>query len=122
MKLFVSLNGMAGNSVGVEDCEIHVHDTSLPSTSSQDNGECSLDISSTIQRATRLVVQIYHELFSLPKNDFVEALHDLGSIYELRYVRDTIFVAVRSRHDLSKVSHLINRTNSNNLRSRVTVC
>ena len=122
MKLFVSLNGMAGNSVGVEDCEVHVHDTSLPSTSSQDNGECSLDISSTIQRATRLMVQIYNELFSLSKNDFIEALHDLGSIYELRYVRDTIFVAVRRRHDLSKVSHLINRTNSDNLRSWVTVC
>ena len=37
LKLFVSLKAMAGNSVGVEDCEIHVHASSLPSTSSQDN-------------------------------------------------------------------------------------
>ena len=75
---------MAGNSVGVQDCEIHVHNSSLPSTLSQDNVESSLDILSTIQRATRPVVQIYHELFSLSKNDFIEALHDLGSIQELR--------------------------------------
>ena len=78
---------MAGNSVGVEDCEIHVHDSSLPSTSSQDNVENSLDVLSTIQRATRPVVKIYHELFTLSKNDFIEALHDLGSIHELRHVR-----------------------------------
>ena len=58
LKLFVSLNATAGNSVGVEDCEIHVHDSSLPSSSSQDNVESSLDILSTIQRATRLMVQI----------------------------------------------------------------
>ena len=56
LKLFVSLKAMVGNSVGVEDCEIHVHDSSLPSTSHQDNVESSLDILSTIQRATRLVV------------------------------------------------------------------
>ena len=37
LKLFVSLNAMAGDSVGVEDCEIDVHDTSLPSTSSQNS-------------------------------------------------------------------------------------
>ena len=69
LKLFVSLNTMAGNSVGVEDCKIHVHDSSLQSTSSQINIESSLDILSTIQRATRTVVQIYYELFSLFKND-----------------------------------------------------
>ena len=51
---------MMRNSLGVKDSEIHVHDTSLPSTLSQDNVECSLDILSTIQIATRLVVQIYH--------------------------------------------------------------
>ena len=44
LKLSVSLNAMAGNSVGVEDCEIHVHDSSLPSTSSQENVESSRDI------------------------------------------------------------------------------
>ena len=116
LKLFVSLNAIVGNSVDVEDCEIHVHDTSLPSTSSQDNIECSLNILSTIQRATRLVVQIYHELFSFSKNDFIEASHDLGSIHELRYVRDMIFATIRRQHNLSKAGHLINRTDSDNLK------
>ena len=58
LKYFVSLNEMMENSLGVKDCEIHVIDTSLPSTLSQNNVECSLDILSTIQIATRLVVQI----------------------------------------------------------------
>ena len=119
LRLFVSLNAMAGNSVGVEDCEIHVHDTSLPSTSSQDTVECSLDIISTIQRTTRLVVQIYHELFSLSENDFIDALHDLGNIHELRYVRDMIFGTVRRRHNLSKAGHLINRTDSDSLKEKL---
>ena len=60
LKLIVSSNAMAGNSVGVEDCEIHVLVSSLPSTTSQDNVENSLDKLSIIQRTTRLVVQIYH--------------------------------------------------------------
>ena len=90
LKLFVSLNVMAGNAVGVEDCEIHVHDSSLPSTSSQDNVESNLNILSTIQGATKLMVQVYHELFTLSKNDFIKALHNLGSIHELKYVRDMI--------------------------------
>ena len=84
----VSLNTMAGNSVGVVDCEIHVHDSSLPS---QNNVESNQNILSTIKGATKLMVQIYHELFTLSKNDFIKALHDLGSIHELRYVRDMIF-------------------------------
>ena len=92
----VSLNAMAGNSVGIEDCEIHVHHSSLPSTSSQDNVESSLNILSTIQGATKLMVQIYHELFTLSKNDFIKALHDLGSIHELRYVRDMIFATIKT--------------------------
>ena len=50
LKLLVSLTAMAGNSVGVEDCEIHVHDTSLLSTPSQDKVECScMDILSAIK-------------------------------------------------------------------------
>ena len=119
LKLFASLNAMAGNSVGVEDCEIHVHDSSLPCTSSQDNVGSSLDIVSTIQRATRLVVQIYHKLFSLSKNNFIEALHDCGSIQELRCVRDLIFATVRRRRNLSKAGHLINRTNNDNLKEKL---
>ena len=119
LKLFVSLNAMAGNSVGVEDCKIHVHDSSLPSTSSQDNVESNLNILSTIQGATKLMVQIYHELFTLSKNDFIKALHDLGSIHELRYVRDMIFATIRRRHDLSKAYHLINRSNSDNLKEKL---
>ena len=91
----------------------------MPSTSSQDNVECSLDILSTIQRATRLVVQIYHELLSLSENDFIEALHDLGSIHMLRYVRDMIFATVRRRHNLSRADHLINRTNSDTLKEKL---
>ena len=58
------------------------------------------------------MVQIYHELFTLSKNDFIKALHDLGSIHELRYVRDMIFATVRRRHNLSNAGHLINRSNS----------
>ena len=65
------------------------------------------------------MVQIYHELFSLSKNDFIEALHDLGSMYELRYVCDMIFATVRRRHNLSKGGHLINRTNSDNLKEKL---
>ena len=96
LKLFVSLNAMAGTSVGVGDCEIHVHDSSLPSTSSQDKVESSLGILSTIQRATRLVIQLYHELFTLSTNDLIEAIHDLDSTHELRYVRDMIFASQTS--------------------------
>ena len=46
------------------------------------------------------MVQIYHELFTLSENDFIKALHDLGSIQELRYVRDTIFATVGRRQRL----------------------
>ena len=108
---------------------------SIPSTSSQDNVESNLDILSTIQGATKLMVQIYHELFTLSKNDFIKTLHDLGSIHELftlskndfmktlhdlgsihelRYLRDMIFATVRRRHNLLKAGHLINRYNSDN--------
>ena len=111
---------MVGNLiVVVEDCGIHIHNSSLPSTSSQDNVKSSLDILSTIQRATKLVVKIYHELFSLSKNDFIIALHNLGSIHELRHVRDMIFATLRRRHNLSKAGHLINRTNSDNLKEKL---
>ena len=116
LKLFVSLNAMAGNSVGVEDCEIHVNNSSLPS---QDNVESNQNILSTIQGATKLMVQIYHELLMLSKNDFIKALHDLGSIHELRYVRDMIFATIRRRHNLSKAGHLINRSNSDNLKEKL---
>ena len=118
-KLFVSLNAIAGNSVGVEDCEIHVHDSSLLSTSSQDNVVSNLDILSIIQGATKLMVQIYHELFTISKNDFIKALHDLGSIHELRYVHDMIFATVRRRHNLSNAGHLINMSNSDNLKEKL---
>ena len=64
------------------------------------------------------MAQIYHELFSLSKSGFIEALHDLGGRHELRYVRDMIFVTVRRRHNLSKAGHLINRTNSDNLKEK----
>ena len=47
----------------------------------------------TIQRATRLVVQTYHKLSMFPKTDFIETLHDRGSIHKLRYIRDMIFAA-----------------------------
>ena len=57
--------------------------------------------------------------FRFLKNDFIEALHDLGSIHELRYVRDTIFATERRRHNLSKTGHLINRTNSDNLKEKL---
>ena len=65
------------------------------------------------------MVQIYHELFTLSKNDFIKALHDLGSIHELRYVRDMIFATIRRRHNLSKAGHLINRSNSDNLKEKL---
>ena len=107
---------MAGNSVGVEDCEIHVHDSSLPS---QDNVESNQNILSTIQGATKLIVQIYYELFTLSKNDFIKALHDLGSIHELRYVPDMIFGTIRRRHNLSKAGHLINRSDSDNVKEKL---
>ena len=55
----------------------------------------------------------------LSKNDFIEVLHDLGSIHELRYVRDMIFATVRRRHNLSKAGHIINRTNSDNLNKKL---
>ena len=55
----------------------------------------------------------------LSKNDFIEALHDLGSMHELRYVRDMIFANVRRRHNLSKAGHLINRSNSDNLKEKL---
>ena len=64
LKLFVSLNAMLGNSVGVEDCKIHVHDSSLPS---QDSVESNQNILSTIQEATKVMVQIYHEFSRFPK-------------------------------------------------------
>ena len=83
---------MVGSLAGIQEFKIHVHNSSLPSTSSQENIESSLKIISAIQRATRLVVQIYHKLFSFKsKADFIEALHDRGSIHELRYVCDIIF-------------------------------
>ena len=91
LKLLVSLNAMASNQ----------------------------NILSTIQGATKLMVQIYHELFTLSKNDFIKALHDLGSIHELRYVSDTIFATIRRRHNLSKAGHLINRSNSDNLKEKL---
>ena len=65
------------------------------------------------------MVQIYHELFTLFKNDFIKALHDLDSIHELRYVRDMIFATIRRRHNLSKAGHLINRSNSDNLKEKL---
>ena len=65
------------------------------------------------------MVQIHHELFSFSENDFIEALHDLGSIHELRRVRDMIFATVRRRHNLSKAGHLINRTSSDNLKEKL---
>ena len=110
---------MAENSVGVKGCEIHVHSSSLPSTSSQDNVKSNLNMLSTIQGATKLMVQIYHELFTLSKNDFIKALHNLGSIHELRYIRDMIFATIRRRHNLSKAGHLINRSNSDNLKEKL---
>ena len=65
------------------------------------------------------MAQIYHELFTLSINNFIEALHNLGSIHELRYVRDMIFATVRRQHTLSKAGHLINRSNSDNLEEKL---
>ena len=53
------------------------------------------------------------------KNDFIKALHDLGSIHKLRYVHDMIFATIRCRHNLSKAGHLINRSNSDNLKEKL---
>ena len=52
--------------------------------------ESDLNILPTIQGATKLIVEIYHKLFTLSKNDFIKALHDLGSIHELRYLKEKL--------------------------------